>query len=157
MHSGWWWRLPRETNALSDLLHINYSCEIYFGLIPLPIPQWIARNSNAISPIVFVHVFLQMQRRQYPGMRRMASHPNLPYCKFKYYIVESRSRLVQTSSHSSFLTGVSESTRATWHVSTLLGLIRRAYWWGDMIGNCIWIIYKHNVYKHTQVLVYQKK
>ena len=24
-----------------------------------------------------------MQRRQCPGMRRMASHPNLPYCKFK--------------------------------------------------------------------------
>ena len=27
--------------------------------------------------------FSQMQRRQCPGMRRMASHPNLPYCKLK--------------------------------------------------------------------------
>ena len=49
-----------------------------------------------------------------------------------YKYSKSRSRLAQTSSHSSFLTGVSESIRATWHVSTLLGLIRRASWWGDM-------------------------
>ena len=51
MHSGWW-GLQREANALSDLRHINYSCEIFFCFTRLPIPQCIARNLNAISSIV---------------------------------------------------------------------------------------------------------
>ena len=39
-------------------------------------------------------------------------------------IVESWSKVVQKSSHISFLTGGSENTRTTWHVFTLLGIIR---------------------------------
>ena len=31
MYSGWW-GLPRETNALLDLRHINYSCKIFLFL-----------------------------------------------------------------------------------------------------------------------------
>ena len=71
MHSGWWknqmhsgwWGLRRETKALLDLRQllignsylagiINNSCEIFFCFIPLPIPQCIVKNSNAISSIV---------------------------------------------------------------------------------------------------------
>ena len=50
MHSGWW-GLSRETDTLIDLRYINYSCEILFYFISFPIPQCIARNSNAISSI----------------------------------------------------------------------------------------------------------
>ena len=49
MHSGWWGF--QETNAWLDLRHVNYSCEIFFCFIPLPIPQCIARNSNAILSV----------------------------------------------------------------------------------------------------------
>ena len=45
-------------NALLDLRHFNCSCEIFFSLSPLPTPQCIARNSNAISIPDFLFDFL---------------------------------------------------------------------------------------------------
>ena len=55
MHSVWW-----GTNVLLDLRHINYFFEIFSCFIPLPIPQCIARNSNAISFIAMKqHLTLQ--------------------------------------------------------------------------------------------------
>ena len=37
-----WWGLPRVTNGLDLLRHINYSCETFLSYILLPIPQCIA-------------------------------------------------------------------------------------------------------------------
>ena len=50
MHSGWW-GLSRETIGLLYLRHNHFSCGIFFCLIPQPIPQCIAKSSNAISSI----------------------------------------------------------------------------------------------------------
>ena len=48
MPSGWW-ELSRETISLLYLRHDHFSCGIFFCLIPLPLPQCIAKSSNAIS------------------------------------------------------------------------------------------------------------
>ena len=52
MHSGWW-GLSRDTISLLYLRHNHnhFSCRIFFCLIPLPIPQYIVKCSNAISSI----------------------------------------------------------------------------------------------------------
>ena len=63
----WLVGLPRETNTLLDVRHINYSCEIFFCFIPLSKPQCIAKklkcdierkksNSNMILSINSVRV-----------------------------------------------------------------------------------------------------
>ena len=61
MHSGWW-GLP---NALIDLIHIDYiPTMIFFCCTPHPflIPQYIARNSNAIQPFgVYSNVDLSVK------------------------------------------------------------------------------------------------
>ena len=48
MHSGQW-GLSRETTSLLHLSHDHFSFGIFFCLIPLPIPQCIAKSSNAID------------------------------------------------------------------------------------------------------------
>ena len=68
MHSGRW-GLSRETISLLYLRHNHFSCGIFFCLIPLPIPQCIAKNWNVISSITafFLTSSYQLQFLQIPS------------------------------------------------------------------------------------------
>ena len=60
--------LSRETISLLYLPHIHFSCGIFFYIFALPIPQCIAKNSNAISSILKliskmnINLFIFIQR-----------------------------------------------------------------------------------------------
>lgn len=69
---NFWWTVTFKSTALPRLFMINRNTEL--PLIPFP-------TSDTLSDCSFLFQLSQMIKRNINNVRRMTSHPTLPYCE----------------------------------------------------------------------------